>query len=191
MFSYIRWNILALDGLQATVLVEGTGLWLEVWGSPLLISHLRIADTAEIWLHHHITDVGETLFGFVDMDEKSLFRQLLRVNGVWGKTALQLLGLGADTLMRAIGLEDDMILSSVPGIGKKTAQKIIVDLKGSIDFSKKVSKTPEKNTTDMTLIASLVQMGYDKSRVESVVREIDAREPLEIRTIDAIKRLSQ
>lgn len=93
--------------------------------------------------------------------------------------------------MRAIGLEDDMILSSVPGIGKKTAQKIIVDLKGSIDFSKKVSKTPEKNTTDMTLIASLVQMGYDKSRVESVVREIDAREPLEIRTIDAIKRLSQ
>ena len=93
--------------------------------------------------------------------------------------------------MKAIQLEDDTLLSSVPGIGKKTAQKIIVDLKGSIDFTKTATKTPEKNTTDMMLIASLVQMGYDKSRVESVVREIDARQPLEIRTINAIKRLSQ
>lgn len=63
------------------------------------------------------------------MDERSLFRDLLKVNGVGGRTALNLLGLGRESLMKAIQFEDDKILSSVPGIGKKTAQKIIVDLK--------------------------------------------------------------
>lgn len=81
-----------------------------------------------------------------------------------------MLGLGRENLIKAIQLEDDKLLSSVPGIGKKTAQKIIVDLKGSIDFTTKSDTgTTQKNTSDMTLISSLTQMGYDKSRVEEVV----------------------
>ncbi len=94
--------------------------------------------------------------------------------------------------MRAIQLEDDKLLSSVPGIGKKTAQKIIVDLKGSIDFTKHSSpSTKQKNTSDMTLVSSLVQMGYDKGRVEEIVHDIDSSLSLEIRTIEAIKKLSK
>lgn len=103
-----------------------------------------------------------------------------------------MLGLGRENLIRAIQLEDDKLLSSVPGIGKKTAQKIIVDLKGSIDFSAK-SRSPvvQKNTSDMTIISSLIQMGYDKSRVEEVVSLLDSTLPLEIRTIEAIRALSK
>jgi holliday junction DNA helicase RuvA len=71
--------------------------------------------------------------------------------------------------MKAIQFEDDKLLASVPGIGKKTAQKIIVDLKGSIDFTKHSPTNKQKNTSDMTLISSLVQMGYDKARVEEIV----------------------
>lgn len=110
--------------------------------------------------------MSEVLFGFIDRDERTLFRDLLKVNGVGGKTALSLLGLGRDTLIQAIHLEDDKLISSVPGIGKKTAQKIIVDLKGSIDFSKKSATDTRKHLSDTTLISSLVQMGYDKARVE-------------------------
>lgn len=113
------------------------------------------------------------------------------MNGVGGKTALNLLGLGGENLMRAIQLEDDKLLSSVPGIGKKTAQKIIVDLKGSIDFTKHTPHEVQKNTSDMTLVASLVQMGYDKSRVEHIVHNLDPRVSLEVRTIEAIKQLSK
>ena len=103
-----------------------------------------------------------------------------------------MLGLGRENLIRAIQLEDDKLLSSVPGIGKKTAQKIIVDLKGSIDFSvKSGSPVVQKNTSDMTLISSLIQMGYDKSRVEEVVSLLDSTLPLEIRTVEAIRALSK
>lgn len=94
--------------------------------------------------------------------------------------------------MRAIQFEDDTLLSSVPGIGKKTAQKIIVDLKGSIDFTKKsTSTTSPKNISDVTLITSLIAMGYDKVRVEEIVKNIDIDLSLELRTVDAIKQLSR
>lgn len=191
MFSFISWKILSIDGIQVTCLVEGTGLGLEIFVSPILIANIRIWEKSEIWLHHNINDAWETLFGFIDLSEKKLFRELLKVNGVGGKTALNLLWLGWETLMKAIQFEDDKLLSSVPGIGKKTAQKIIVDLKGSIDFTKHAPAWQQKNTSDMTLVSSLVQMGYDKNRVEEIVWNIDPGLSLEIRTIEAIQRLSK
>lgn len=84
------------------------------------------------------------------------------------------------------------MLASVPGIGKKTAQKIIVDLKGSIDFSlQSGTVSTQKNTSDMTLMSSLIHMGYEKSRVESIVSELDPSLSLEVRTIEAIRNLSK
>ena len=192
MYSYFSGTVLSIDGIQVSLLVEWTWLGFELYASPLLLANIRIWEKIEIFIHHHINEAGQTLFGFMSNEEKKLFRELLKVNGIGWKTALNLLGLWGENLMRAIQLEDDKILSSVPGIGKKTAQKIIVDLKGSIDFTKHWgSTTKQKNTSDMTLVSSLVQMGYDKIRVEDVVNEIDSWLSLEIRTIEAIKRLSK
>ncbi len=109
--------------------MSGTGLGLDILVSPSVLSHLDQKEIANLWIHHHITEVSQLLFGFSTLEERSLFRSLNKVNGIGGKTALALLGLGEETLVRAIQMEDDKLLSSVPGIGKKTAQKIIVDLK--------------------------------------------------------------
>jgi Holliday junction DNA helicase RuvA len=171
----------------------GTGIGFDILVSPTVLSWLLSQKKIQLWIHHHITEAGQTLFGFDSVSERSLFRQLLKVNGIGGKTALALLGLGEEELMRAIQFEDDALLSSVPWIGKKTAQKIIVDLKGSIDLSKKDvgwKKTP-KNTTDITLITSLIAMWYDKARVEGVVTDMDNTLPIETRTVAAIKELSK
>jgi holliday junction DNA helicase RuvA len=172
-------------------MVDGTGLWLELFGSPILLANIREWEKAEIWLHHTINDAWQTLFGFIDAWEKSLFRQLLKVSGIGGKSALNLLGLWWENLLKAIQFEDDILLSSVPWIGKKTAQKIIVDLKGSINFSQQRGKVAQRNTSDMTLISSLVQMGYDKKRVEDTLESIDNGLSLERRTIEAIKMLAK
>lgn len=114
-----------------------------------------------LWLHHHITEVSQVLFGFLTLEEKNLFKNLIKVSGIGGKTALNMLGLGENVLLEAIQNEDDVLLSSVPGIGKKTAQKIIVDLKGSIHFPK-ISEKNSKNlvlpSEDVSLVASLVAM---------------------------------
>jgi Holliday junction DNA helicase RuvA len=190
MYSYISGSILSIEGVSLTLLIEWTGLGLEVLASPLLLSHVSWESIIQTWIHHHKTDMSEVLFAFVDRDERSLFRELLKVNGVWWKTALSLLWLWKDTLVQAIQLEDDKLISSVPWIGKKTAQKIIVDLKWSIDFSKKQWTKNIKNTSNVSLISSLVQMGYDKHRVESLLEEIDESLTLEEKTREAIKKLA-
>lgn len=140
-----------------------------------------------------MTDQWEMLFGFLDNEERSIFRKLISVSGVWGKTAQNILGLGTENILRAIELDDDALLSSVPGIGKKTAQKIIVELKGSIELLPKERYKEMKKTTgnEIELISSLTHMGYDKSRVEEVVSKIDPTLPLKERTIQAIQALSQ
>ena len=198
MFWYIIWDILAVDGINITLQIHGTGLGLDVLVAPSVLSHIDQKTPLHLWLHHHFSEMNQVLFGFSSPEERALFRSLNRVNGVWGKTALALLWLGEESLIRAIQMEDDRILSSVPGIGKKTAQKIIVDLKGSIDFSKKssISESKNSNTTisqhsHTPLISSLVSMGYDKSRVETVVMGIDPDLTLEARTIEAIRELSK
>lgn len=193
MFWYIEWDILAIDGINLTVRITGTGLGFDILVSPSVLSHLDQKQKIALWIHHHITDVSEMLFGFESQEERSLFRNLNRVNGIGGKTALALLGLGEEKLILAIQTEDDKLLSSVPWIGKKTAQKIIVDLKGSIDFSKKSTTPVDKiqNQSDTLLVTSLVSMGYDKTRVESIVSVLDTSSTIESRTIEAIRQLAK
>ena len=102
-----------------------------------------------------------------------------------------MLGLGGEALMNAIQTEDDKLLATIPGIGKKTAQKIIVDLKGSINFSNNPS-TSEKTPAapDTPLVSSLVSMGYEKSRVEAIVATLDDSLTLAEKVKLAIKNLS-
>lgn len=145
----------------------------------------------EFWIHHHKTEASEALFGFRTTRERGLFRSLIRVSGIGGKTALGMLAIGEEALLQAIQLEDDAKLSSIPGIGKKTAQKIIVELKGSIDFSRPTSSEVAPSKTDATLISSLVSMGYDKARVEQTVSQISRDLTLQERTVEAIRKLSQ
>lgn len=193
MFWYIEWDILAIDGITLTIQVTGTGLGFDILVSPSVLGNTIQNNKISLWIHHHKTEVSEMLFGFVSIDERRLFRDLNKVNGIGGKTALALLGLGEERLVQAIQMEDDKLLSSVPWIGKKTAQKIIVDLKGSIDFSKKSTApiTGSHTQNDTILISSLVSMGYDKSRVEVTISSIENTLSLEARTIEAIRRLAK
>lgn len=193
MFSYIKWEILSIDGINITILVDGTGFGLEVLASPNLLIKSKISEKIEIFIHHHITDVSEVLFGFCSKDEKNLFKNLIKVNWIGGKTALNMLGLGEETLAIAIREEDDKLLSTIPGIGKKTAQKIIVDLKGSIDFSSKETEEvkTKKTAPNSVIFTSLVNMWYDKNRVEEVIANIDSSLAIEEQVRIAIKNLAR
>ncbi len=191
MFAYISGKVINIDGINITILVENTGLGLEIFASPNLVATARENETISAWIHHHITDVSQVLFGFATIDERNLFKNLIKVSGIGGKTALNMLGLGGEALINAIQTEDDKLLATIPGIGKKTAQKIIVDLKGSINFAKNQS-TSEKTPAapDTPLVSSLVSMGYEKSRVEAIVATLNDSLPLAEKVKLAIKSLS-
>ena len=90
--------------------------------------------TVLLYTHLSIKEDSHTLFGFITKDEKSLFRELIRVNGVGPKVALAILShLTVGTLVECIGNEDADLLAKTPGIGKKTALKLIVELKDRLD----------------------------------------------------------
>jgi Holliday junction DNA helicase RuvA len=194
MIAFLQGYIISLDGTRAVIQVQGTGIGYEVFLSSALLTLAGTWEEIRIFVYHHITEAGQTLFGFLDEEEKEIFRKLLSVSGVGGKTAQNILGLGRESVLRAIELEDDKLLSSVPWVGRKTAQKIIVDLKGSIHlWAKTLAKSSQNIHQDkeVILISSLIQMGYDKNRVESVVRELNPTESLEVRTVEAIKKLAR
>lgn len=189
------------DG-KISLLVENTGLGLELQPTPLLFGSSSLGEVIEAYLYHHVTDVSEALFAFANADEKRFFKKLLKVDGVGGKTALSLLGLGIPGLVRAIESGDEKTISTVPGIGKKTALKVIVELKGEVtgsdiisekdaNSSKKVAKKPSDPDRE-AISNSLCAMGYDRRMVESAIDAVSA-EGLTVgeRTVLTLKALSK
>jgi Holliday junction DNA helicase RuvA len=194
MFSYLAGTTLSIEDGRISVLVDGTGLGLEVFVSPLTLSRCRTGEKISLFLHHHITEVSQTLFGFENREEKEVFKSLLKISGVGGKTAINILGLGISPLLTAINDGNEKLLSSVPGVGKKMALKIILELKNKVniedlnisDEAPRLAPAHSREITD-----ALIGMGYDKRRVEEIVKMIpEELSTLQEKTVYCIRKLS-
>ena len=116
------------------ILLEVAGIGYEIL-CPMS-SFYEMGSESSISLHTHLAvkEDSHTLYGFILKDEKTLFRELIRVNGIGPKVALAILShLNTASLMNAVAMEDDALLAKTPGIGKKTAQKLIVELKDRLE----------------------------------------------------------
>lgn len=126
--------------------------------------------TVYTWLYHH--EDSMRLFGFASVDERLIFLDLLKVDGVGPKAALKILSnTPAKALASIIDEENLGMLEKIPGIGKKTAQKMLLSLKGKLTvFADDAKLSPRKASSkwdDVT--ASLVAMGFDKKSVEAFI----------------------
>ncbi len=193
MLSYIRGSIVHIFDSKLTITPEGIGLGYEVLCPGTVLSTVVLGESVELFLHHHITDVSQVLFGFGSSEERLFFRKLLKVDGVGGKTALSLLNLGMRNLVLAIEKGDEKVLAGANGVGKKTALKIIVELKkelsGEMLFAdeKQVELAPSHH---LQIIDTLVGMGYDKSMVQKVVSQMpEVQKTLQEQIVWAIKQL--
>lgn len=119
-----------LEKSPPEILLEVGGIGYEILCPMSSFYEMGDADTLSLYTHFHVKEDAQTLYGFISKDEKTLFRELIRVNGVGPKVALAILShLNIASLMNAVANEDDALLAKTPGIGKKTAQKLIVELK--------------------------------------------------------------
>ncbi|HRI36754.1 MAG TPA: helix-hairpin-helix domain-containing protein [bacterium] len=180
MWKHIFGSILRVTSSSLVVRPEGIGLGIEVFVTPQELVSRSPGDAVEYLLYHHRTEAGESLFGLPDERAEILFRQLLKVSGVGGKTAILLMGLGTDTLLSAAERADEKLLSSVPGVGKKTAIKILLELKNSFSLEafEAAKISPSQPTLDRSdeLVSTLAGMGYDKTRI----RELSSKIPEDI-----------
>lgn len=194
MFSHITGTILSIEDGKISVLIDGIGLGLEIFVSPITLAQCRVNEKISLSLHHHITEVSQALFGFQSREEKEVFRSLNRISGIGGKTAINILGLGIHTLLSAINDWDEKLLSSVSGVGKKMALKIILELKNKVNIedlniSEDAPRLAPAHTREIT--DALIGMGYDKKRVEEIVKTLpEELITLQEKTIYCIRRLS-
>ena len=171
------------------VIVDVNGVGYEVFLSSASLQKMPIAGE-EVFLHIH-TSVREdslTLFGFADMEEKEMFQLLINVSGVGPKLALTILsGIRPDALSRAISTKDIGRLTTVSGVGKKTAERLCLDLRDKVGFmltldehdrNEKIADTGDHGTT-ADVISALINLGYPSIRAHQALAVVRKRIPSE------------
>ncbi len=160
------------------VLLEAGGVGYEVYVSENTGSTLPAAgEKATLWIHTHVREDRIQLFGFGDILEKKTFEMLLGVSGVGVKLALAVLSsLTPEECLYAITAEDTASLSRVPGLGQKTAKRMILELK---EKAKKelAGRSFEKSASSAVkadLASALANLGYGRSEIDSVLSKLPA-----------------
>jgi len=175
MIGWLRGRVLRDDGGQAVVDVNGVGYELSLPAGTL--SRASTGDgLVELFVHTHVREDALDLFGFAGETERRVFRQLLAVPNVGPRTALGVLSvLTVSDLARAVADADHAGLSRVPGIGKKTAERLVLELKGKLVVESDGPKTgPKAVSSDARgrLLSALTNMGYRPGEAEKAVSSL-------------------
>ena len=183
MIGHLKGKIISKSPPE--VLLEVQGIGYEVLCPMSTIYELdNLYDDVLLFTHLSIKEDAHTLFGFITKDEKNVFRELIRVNGVGPKVALAILSnLSVHSLVECISTEDADLLAKTPGIGKKTALKLIVelqdrlsklDLAGSLANSSEIKQNTNPNSKQA--IAALQSLGFKAKEANRMVSKIEDQE---------------
>lgn len=173
------------------VMVGGVGLRVNVPKTVLDSVH-GAGVTVTLYTHLIVREDDLSLFGFMSEDERSLFETLLSVQGVGARTALSILStLSIDQLRSAVTREEASILTRVPGIGKKTAEKLVFELKNKLKLSS-YGELAAFNDSDSDVIAALTALGYSVVEAQAAIQSIprDAPKDIESRIMLALQYFS-
>ncbi len=191
MITYLKGRLAFKDPTHLVVDVGGVGYEVKI----SLITYSQVKDKEDILIqtYLHVKEDSHTLFGFYEQSEKKRFLDLLSINGVGPSTALMILSsLDAKELQAAIIQEDVKTIQSVKGIGGKTAQRIILELKDKMKKEGLLDKSVEiqplfNNTLRSEALSALTTLGINKSAAEKTVDKILKEYGEEIKLEELIK----
>lgn len=195
MISFIRGRV--VDSTENSVIVETAGIGYEIFMTGTAIEKaVRLEGEIKIHTYFHVREDAMQLFGFLSRDDLRMFRLLLGVNGIGPKAALGVLaGLTADELSFAVLSDDVKTISRAPGIGKKTAQKLILELKDKLKledaFEKKLLHQQEEAVSSgesvldgsKEAVEALVALGYSSTDALRAVRKVTDVAPDDVEAI--------
>ncbi len=191
MIASVRGTV--LDKHDDSVIVEVGGVGLDIQASRVALEESRVGDTVSIVTRLIVREDSLTLYGFGNIPERDLFDVLIKISGVGPKLGMTIVStLSIDNLRNAIMSDRVEVLTRVPGIGKKTAQKIMLELKDKLPMGLDAFPVSDFDDVNADVMDALVALGYSVVEAQSAIQSLppDAPDSIEERTILALGYLS-
>jgi len=189
MYAYLQGKF--VDKSPAQVYIDVNGVGYEVNISLNTYSHIQGLEQGKLFTHLQVKEDGHILFGFFDKSEKEIFLMLISVSGVGATTARMMLSsLKPEEVCRAIIQGNIKLLESVKGIGKKTAERLVLELKDKLN-KPSLNETISPylgNSLERDALDALVALGISRQQAESAIKKIILAEPSVAKLEDLIKK---
>lgn len=183
MIAYLKGTILE-KGLTYIIL-ENQGVGYKVFVTPEILE-LKVGETAALYTYMKVSDDGQSLYGLPDFNTLQFFEMLITVSGVGPKVALAILSAArVDAVKQAISNQDAAVFTRISGIGLKTAEKIIVELKN------KVGASGGTVGAGAEVFDALLALGYNQKEVREVINKIDSSQTQSEQLKQALKALGK
>ena len=170
MIGWLSGTVRDLDP-AGLVIVDVSGIGYEVSLSLQTLCKLKVGEKAELSIHTYVREDQITLFGFANSSERALFRKLTSVSGIGARMGLNLMsGMSTEDLIRAIENADDVAITRTPGIGKKTAQRLILELQGKLNAA--AGGATVSNSND-DVRSALVNLGYKPVQIDAALKKVE------------------
>lgn len=180
MIDYIKGNIEELTPTE--VILDNSGIGYRILISLQTYEGLNGKKDAKVYIHHYLREDEELYYGFASKDERELFRLLIGVSGIGASTARMMLSsLTSEEIRNAILAEDINKIKSIKGIGLKSAQRLILELKDKVvkgaGADNSVLFSPASNSTAEEATTALVMLGFTKTNVNKAVAAVLKEHP--------------
>ena len=189
MIGSLRGTVLE-RGSDGRVLLEVGGVGYLVTVTPRTLAELEPTTSAFLHVHHHIREDAQTLYGFPSRSERATFDVLVATHGVGPALALAILATHTPSALVDIVASSDLAsLCLVPGVGKKTAERLLVELRSRLSVPVLDDAAPAGSSAVGDVREALAGLGYGSEEIREALREVDASEHAELLLRDALKVL--
>ena len=184
MIAYLKGILTYIN--DETIIVDVNGIGYEVVCANPFAFQSSLNESIHVYTYHHVREDMQVLYGFKNESEKELFKKLISVSGIGPKSGLAIQGnVDVDSFVLAVEREDEKFLTQFPGVGKKTARQIILDLKGKLtDLTyEKVDEQEDKKQPSLQQMSdvedALIALGYTPHEIRPVLNELDTDSDLD------------
>ena len=187
MIAHLRGKLISRH--PNDVIVETMGVGYDVTISVPTFSELPPAGSeVALHIHTHVREDQIALYGFLRPEEKQLFEKLITVSGIGPKLAITILsGMPADEMSSAIRGNDLVRLTKIPGIGRKTAERMVLELRDKLPpAGTDVQVVPSLSATQEDVLSALVNLGYQKASAEKALGSVEKNAPFDAMFRDAL-----
>jgi Holliday junction DNA helicase RuvA len=181
MFEFFNGKLFFFDTNTAVINVNGVGYKLGI-SLNTSVALPKINDDVFLFAYYHVTENSQGLYGFISKEEREVFLKLIDISGIGPKVALGILsGINVEQIVNAVENEDVSAFKSVSGVGKKTAERLILELKGKLtqilpqiairpkqQKNQPITKSPRDDA-----FAGLIALGYTENQVRNVLAKLD------------------